>query len=109
MCYPLVIVAAFSMGIMGPLVQQTAPVTIDGKPGGAFWEGLPAHKLAPTEGGVPAGMGGDVRAAVAGKYLYLGATLPEPSGRVVARSIGINPVWEGGEETGGRPDARRIT
>jgi cephalosporin-C deacetylase-like acetyl esterase len=109
MCYLLVIVAALSMGITGPLVQQTTPVTIDGKPGGVFWESLPAHRLAPIEEGVPAGMGGEVRAAVAGKYLYLGATLPEPSGRVVARSIGINPVWEGGEETGGTPDARRIT
>ncbi len=38
--------------------------------------------------------GGEVRAAVAGAYLYVGARLPESGGRVTARSAGRNPVWE---------------
>ena len=46
---------------------------------------------------------------VAGKYLYLGATLPEPSGRVAARSIGVNPVWEGGGEARGVTRPGRMT
>lgn len=74
------------------------PVTIDGNLDETFWSRLPAQKLTPMEAGVPLEEGGQVRAATAGAYVYLAATLPEPSGRVVARSIGVNPVWEGGGE-----------
>jgi dienelactone hydrolase len=35
--------------------------------------------------------------------------LPEPSGRVVARSIGFDPVWEGGGEARGVTDPDRVT
>jgi cephalosporin-C deacetylase-like acetyl esterase len=31
-------------------------------------------------------------------YLYFGARLPEPTGRITARSIGVNPNWEEGED-----------
>jgi len=31
---------------------------------------------------------------VSGRYLYLGARLPEPSGRFTTRSIGKKPHWE---------------
>jgi hypothetical protein len=43
-------------------------------------------------------MGGEVRATIAGRYLYVSARMPEPTGRVTARSIGRNPIWEGGGE-----------
>jgi cephalosporin-C deacetylase-like acetyl esterase len=105
----LVLAALLFMGIQGLLAQQVTPVTIDGNLEEAFWHNLPALKLAPTEEGVPGDMGGEARAVVAGKYLYLGATLPEPSGRVVARSIGVNPVWEGGGEARGMTSTHRIT
>lgn len=35
-----------------------------------------------------------MKALVAGRYLYLGARMPEETGRFTARSIGKNPRWE---------------
>jgi dienelactone hydrolase len=52
------------------------------------------ERLAPTEQGVPAELGGDVRAEQRGSHIHLEARLPEPGGKVLARSIGKNPVWE---------------
>jgi len=93
------------------VVEQplSAQVFVDGDLSDPLWQQVRAVKLAPSEDGVPASMGGEVRAVVAGSYLYLGARLPEPSGRVVARSIGVDPVWEGGGEARGMTNARRIT
>src|SRR5207245_1351025 len=79
-----------------------AQVLIDGDLNDPLWQQVPAVKLAPSEEGVPASIGGEIRAVTAGSYLYLGARLPEPSGRVVTRSIGVNPVWEGGRAEPGR-------
>lgn len=105
----LTLAALLAFCIQDIAAQQLTPVTIDGRLDEPFWRGLRAQKLAPTEAGIPDGMGGEARAVVAGKYLYLGATLPEPSGRVVARSIGIDPVWEGGGEAQGMTRAGRMT
>ena len=55
---------------------------------------LSAEKLAPVERGVPAELGGEVRIEQRGAHLLLSARLPEPGGKVLARSIGRNPVWE---------------
>ena len=52
------------------------------------------ERLAPTEPGVPAELGGDVRAEHRGNHIHHEARLPEPGGKVLARSIGKNPVWE---------------
>jgi hypothetical protein len=68
-----------------------------------MWQHLAAAKLAPSEDAVPASMGGEIRAVIAGEYLYLGAHLPELGGRVMASSVGFDPVWEGSDE------ARQIT
>jgi dienelactone hydrolase len=73
-------------------------VVIDGQLQDVFWHYAAPLKLLPQEAGVPAQMGGEVRAVVAGHYLYLSASLPELAGKVVARSIGVNPIWEGGDE-----------
>lgn len=70
------------------------PVIIDGELRDGLWSQAKAGKLRPTEPGVPPEMGGEARALVSGRYLYLGARLPEPSGRLTARSIGKNPRWE---------------
>ncbi|MBI3694089.1 MAG: acetylxylan esterase [Acidobacteria bacterium] len=70
------------------------PLVIDGELDEPLWLNLDASKLAPAEAGVPREMGGEVRAAVIGRYLYVGARLPEPEGRFTARSIGRNPQWE---------------
>src|SRR5215831_16768781 len=66
---------------------QGQGVVLDGKLDDAFWRRCLAAKLVPGEEGVPAERGGEVRAAVAGRYLYVGAILPEQGGRVVARSV----------------------
>jgi dienelactone hydrolase len=78
--------------------SQPLLVVIDGEPNETFWQKLVSQKLVPAEAGVPAEVGGEIRAAMAGRYLYVAARLPEPTGRVTARSIGRNPVWEGGGE-----------
>ena len=84
-------------------------VVIDGKLDDTFWQQVRADKLAPIEAGVPSAMGGTVRAVIAGGYLYLGAELPEPGGRVTARSVGFDPVWEGGGEARSETSQRRYT
>jgi hypothetical protein len=58
------------------------------------WNRVAPRKLMPTETRVSAEAGGEVRATLAGRYLYLGARLPESTGRFTARSIGKNPRWE---------------
>ena len=85
----------------GALTASSQPlrVIIDGQPKEDFWQNLVPQKLVPTEPGVPASAGGEIRTAIAGRYLYVAARLPEPTGRITARSIGLNPVWEGGGET----------
>jgi dienelactone hydrolase len=79
-----------------PAVSQSrvAPVQIDGELRESFWSQVRPGTLTPTEAGVPAETGGEVRATLSGRYLYLGARLPEPSGRFTTRSIGKNPHWE---------------
>lgn len=70
------------------------PLVVDGSLNDSIWREVAAHKLVPSEAGVPAGGGGEIRAIVAGRYLYVSARLPEPGGRVTARLTGRNPSWE---------------
>ncbi len=76
------------------LAAAPSPVVIDGSLQEPLWQTARIEKLAPLEAGIPADLGGEIRVAVAGAYVYIGARLPEPSGRVTARSIGKNPHWE---------------
>ena len=71
--------------------QQPAKFVIDGKLTDAGWRDLTAQQLAPSQ---PGGPGGDIRTVVAGRYLYVAARLPEPTGRFTARLVGRNPSWE---------------
>jgi dienelactone hydrolase len=75
-----------------------AQVLVDGELSDSLWQHAVATKLAPSEEGVPTSMGGELRAVTAGGYLYLSARLPEPNARVVASSVGFDPVWEGSSE-----------
>src|SRR5438874_13311607 len=104
------IILVMALNVCMVVAEQPLPaqVLIDGDLNDPLWQQVPAVKLAPSEEGVPASIGGEVRAVTAGSYLYLGARLPEPSGRVVARSIGVNPVGEGGGEARGRRGAGGI-
>jgi Acetyl xylan esterase (AXE1) len=95
--------------LIGCIRVPAQGVVIDGRVNDSFWHRVTPVKLVPEAPGIPADMGGDVRSAVAGKYLYLSAFLPEPGGRVTARSIGVNPIWEGGGESRNMRLARRIT
>ena len=106
LCAALVLPVTPAIYVLG--AQQPAAVNIDGKLDEALWQKLPAQKLGPEQSGIPGDLGGSARAVVMGKYLYLGATLPEPDGRIVARSIGIDPVWEGGGEGRGSRDTQRM-
>jgi dienelactone hydrolase len=74
-------------------VAQPA-VVIDGDLGDSAWRTASVGKLAPAEAGVAGALGGEIHLAVTGRYLYIGARLPEPDGRVTARSFGRNPHWE---------------
>lgn len=69
------------------------PVVIDGELSDLFWNRIPEGSLTPVQAGVPAA-GGEVRSVLSGRYLYLSARMPEPTGRFTARSIGKNPRWE---------------
>ncbi|MGC1243009.1 MAG: hypothetical protein WA874_15575, partial [Chryseosolibacter sp.] len=67
-------------------------LTIDGKMSDEFWQAADILSLNNAEAEA-FGEGGDVRVAVRGKYLVLGASMPEKE-RLVARSVGINSPWE---------------
>src|SRR6266568_6535696 len=73
---------------------NTPSIVIDGHLKEEVWRNLPAEKLAPSEAGVPAEAGGEIRAIVIGRFIHIGARLPEPTGRITARLIGRNPSWE---------------
>jgi cephalosporin-C deacetylase-like acetyl esterase len=73
---------------------NNATIVIDGHLDEPIWQNLPAEKLTPEEEGIPAEMGGEIRTVVIGRYLYVGARLPEPTGRITARLVGRNPSWE---------------
>lgn len=75
-----------------------SPVIVDGDLNDHLWQHVAVAKLCPMENGVAAEVGGDIRAVTAGGYLYLSAFLPEPSGRIMANSVGFDPVWEGSDE-----------
>ena len=70
------------------------PITIDGDPSDPFWGDVGSQTLVPAGPGVPAALGGSFQVGLAGSHLCLAARLPEPGGKIVARSIGRNPVWE---------------
>ena len=104
---PGLLAVCFSTLLAHPLYPSG--VVIDGDLKEVYWQELRPAKLMPTEPGVPAALGGEVRAGIAGRYLYLSARLPEPSGRVTARSIGFDPLWEGGGEARREANPRRVT
>jgi hypothetical protein len=78
--------------------QSPASVVIDGELNDSLWQSMTPDKLVPIESRVAPALGGEIRCGVMGGYLYLGARLPEPTGRITARSIGVNPNWEDGED-----------
>lgn len=76
------------------LAASEAHLTLDARLDDPFWTRIPKHAFEPGEQGVPRELGGRLRVGLRGGYLCLGAELPEPGGKVLARSIGRNPAWE---------------
>ncbi|MCC6263252.1 MAG: acetylxylan esterase [Bryobacterales bacterium] len=83
----LIAMAKAGMGATSP------GLTLDGRIDDPFWETSPPQRLIPVETGVPSALGGEVWGAFRGGYLCLAAKLPEPGGKILAWSIGRNPVW----------------
>jgi dienelactone hydrolase len=92
-----VLVLLAILGELGMASAQSSKdrVVIDGQLDESFWSRIAPAKLAPVDAAVLAD-GGQVRALLFGRYLYLAARMPESSGRFTARSVGTNPNW--GEE-----------
>ena len=78
----------------GAQQQANGDLTLDGKLGDPFWQSSPVQRLLPKEPGIPADAGGEVWVGQRGTYICFAARLPEPGGKVLARSMGRNPTWE---------------
>ena len=75
-------------------IPAGAQTILDGNLDDALWKRASSVKLVPVQPGVPRDTGGELKTAVAGRYVYVGARLPEPTGKFTARSLGRNPNWE---------------
>src|SRR2546428_9620843 len=73
--------------------SNSPSIVIDGHLEEEVWRNLSPEMLTPSEVGVPRETGGEIRAIVIGRFLYIGARLPEPTGRITARPIGGDPGW----------------
>src|SRR5215469_1258168 len=106
-CTSLFVISSFGCGVIAEtstshlVTQSTAPVSIDGNLDESFWRTVPVQALVSDETGVPAELGGDSRVALHGTKLVLAANCPEPGGKVLARSVGRNPIW--GKDSHGSP------
>lgn len=86
---------AFAFLLNSMAIAQPANLVLDGKLEDPFWkQGRPYTSVASSGEGTPAILAGDFQAAFRGNYLCLSARIPEPGGKVLARSFGRNPVWE---------------
>ena len=82
--------------------QASATLIVDGKLDDSLWRPVQPRTLSPSESGVPASLGGNVRVLLRGGYICVAGHFPEPGGRVLARSFGRNPVWD--RDLAGSPD-----
>ena len=88
-CFLLATVAS---GATLNIPSADGPLTVDGRVEEDIWAQAVVLPLQPKEFGAPFPAGGEMRAMVRRGYLCLSARLPE-SERLVAKSIGRNPVW----------------
>jgi dienelactone hydrolase len=107
--WTLAVLVFCSCAMLATPIQTPPVVVIDGEPNETYWQNLAPLTLVPVQPGVPADLGGEVRAGMTGRYLFFSARLPEPSGRVTARSMGFDPAWEGGGEARREANHRRYT
>jgi hypothetical protein len=86
------LLATIASGATLDIPSVNGPLTVDGRVEEDIWAEAVVLPLQPKELGAPFPAGGEMRALVRRGYLYLSARLPE-SERLVAKSIGRNPVW----------------
>jgi dienelactone hydrolase len=86
------LLAAMASGASLKIPSADGPLTVNGLVDEDIWTQAVVLPLQPAEFGAPFPAGGEMRAVVREGYLCLSARLPE-TGRIVARSIGRNPVW----------------
>jgi len=86
------LLTAMASGASLKIPSADGPLTVNGLVDEDIWTQAVVLPLQPAEFGAPFPAGGEMRAVVRGGYLCLSARLPE-TGRIVARSIGRNPVW----------------
>lgn len=67
---------------------------VDGRLDDSIWNKAQTLSLSPTIPGLPEELRGNVRVTEKDGFVAIAAELPEPGGKVQARSIGYNPVWE---------------
>jgi len=86
------LLATLASGATLSIPSADGALTVDGRVEEDIWARAAVLPRQPKEFGAPFPAGGEMRALVRRGYLCLSARLPE-SGRVVARSIGRDPVW----------------
>jgi|SRR5580704_15136146 hypothetical protein len=73
-----------SLTVTTALLAANEALTIDGKLEDAFWKSVAPQRLVLSQDGVTSATGGELRIAIRGRYLCVGARLPEPGGRITA-------------------------
>ena len=86
------LLATVASGATLGIPSADGALTVDGRVEEDIWARAVALPFQSQEFGAPFPAGGEMRAIVRRGYLCLSARLPE-SGRVVAKSIGRDPVW----------------
>ena len=93
--YPLTVSATDENITNQTKIQMSkADLIIDGKLDDDIWQVISFLYLKPAETGVPEKLGGKAGIVIRGSHLCIGIFIPEPDGKVLARSIGYNPIWE---------------
>lgn len=86
------LLTTFASGAALTIPSADGPLTVDGRPEESIWAKAVVLQIPQMDFGAPFPAGGEMRAVLRRGYLCLSARLPE-SGRLVAKSIGRNPVW----------------
>ena len=89
------ILCCFAVGATAATLHiptANGPLEVNGVADEEIWNRATVLPMHSGDFGAPFPAGGEIRAVVRGGYLCLSARLPE-TGRLVARSTGINPVW----------------
>jgi hypothetical protein len=90
-----IVLLCFGTAANGAAVRIPAArgvLTIDGVADEEIWKQAVALQASSADFGAPFPTAGEIRAVVRDGYLCLSARLPE-TGRIVARSTGLNPAW----------------